>query len=120
MELFLIIIVIISLIILILGFDSFRNGFRAKFSRNFIHWENLVIMVFLLIALLAKSQSDLWTVLFFIACVVIIFLGIWQIKKYGFGWGFGVWIYNIMLVFLVLYLIYVVNSTVDSIKNRKR
>jgi hypothetical protein len=97
--------IILGVIILIaLGFRSFVDAFEAKFDRGFIHWGNIAFVVLIVILTIAGSG------LVYVAWVAFIGLGIWQMIRYGFLWGLGLWFYNI---FTVIFVIAVLKAAAD-------
>ena len=94
-----------AILIFALGFVPFGNAFREKFGRSFIHWGNIATVVMLGVALVCMDGSGVWEAVCYISCTCAIGLAVWQIRKYGLGWGIGVWAYNMLAIAFVISVI---------------
>ena len=117
LDLILVIVVLGGFTIFCLGYGSFMNGFREKFGRSFIHWQDIVVVLILLFSLITKSGSTTWTVIYYISWAVLAALGIWHMVKYGFWWGLGVLLYNLLSIAIVISIINAISNLFD--KNRR-
>jgi hypothetical protein len=89
-----------------LGFRPFTENFQTHFGRSSFHFINILCIAAIVLTAACMSGSAVWTIVFYIACAAFIGIGIWQMFRYGFLWGLGVWFYNILTVILVVTLIH--------------
>ncbi len=69
------------------------------------------------------NGGDFFVALLYIACAMLVGLGIRLMVRYGFGWGLGAWLYNILAVALVFvavaWMVYQVLKIIDWIKGKR-
>ena len=110
MDLFIVITIFGGVILTTAGFRYFSDGFRARFRRSYVHWGNLLLIFLILLSMALMSDNVAWTVAHYISWAAFAGLGIWQIVKYGFLWGLGVWFYNLITVVFVVSMIYAISD----------
>ena len=117
MELILVLLAVGAILLFAAGFGTFRVSFREKFGRSFVHWQNIAAVALLILGFALMSGSEAWEAVYYIAWALLIGLGIWQIRRYGFGWGIGVWAYNVLVIALV---ISVINAISNMLKDNNK
>ena len=116
-DLLLVILVLGGFLLFCAGYGSFMNGFKEKFGRSFFHWLDILVVIMIILSMAAMSGSTAWTVAHYVSWAALAALGIWHIVKYGFFWGLGVLLYNILTIALVISVITAISDFVN--KNNK-
>jgi hypothetical protein len=97
-------------------FPDFMKKFKVRFNRSYFHWGNMACMAVVIFSMLSMKDSAAWTVICYISWAAFIGIGIWQMVRYGFLWGLGVWLYNILTIVLVFFLL----NTISNMAKRNK
>ena len=110
------ILILVVFVVFAVGIVPFSDSFKSKFKRSFIHWENIAAVVVFGLSIVLMYGSGFWTAMAYISGIALIILVVVQVKKYGVGWGLGVWAYNVLAIAMVISVINAISNALNRIK----
>ena len=104
MELIIFFALIIGSFFLAAGYQNFSENFRSTHGRGVIHGVNILFM-FLLVAGTIFGDSVFLSIIQWAGIIGSVIMLLLNIKMYGKGFGILIWLYNILILAMVIFLL---------------